>query len=93
MCSESACKDTALLLFTCVYVRIVGMYKTCIAGTKHAYPHLCTCMCEKSECVGNRSSVYRGCLQRHSAPAVYTCVYVCKIGMYKKCMAGTKHAY
>ena len=73
MCSESACKDTALLLFTCVYVRKVGMYKICIAGTKHAYPHLRTCMCEKSECVEIRSPLFRGCLQGHSSPAV-TCI-------------------
>jgi len=31
-------------------------------------------MCVKSECVGSRSSVYRGCLQGHSAPAVYMCI-------------------
>jgi len=80
-------------VYTCVYVRKVGMCKKCIAGTKHAYLHLRTCMCEKSECVGNRSPLFRGCLQGHSTPAVYTCVYERKVGMYKKCVAGTKHAY
>jgi len=80
-------------VYTCVYVCKIGMYKKCIASTKHAYPHLRTCMCEKSECVGNRSPLFRGCLQGHSTPAVYTCVYERKVGMYKKCVAGTKHAY
>ena len=49
-------------------------------------------MCVKLECVGNRSSVYRGCLQ-DTALLLFTYVYVCKIGMYKICVAGTKHAY
>jgi hypothetical protein len=49
-------------------------------------------MCVKLDCVGNRSSVYRGCLQ-DTALLLFTYVYVCKIGMYKICVAGTKHAY
>ena len=80
---------SAPAVYTCVYVCKIGMYKKCIASTKHAYPHLRTCMCEKSECVGNRSPLFRGCLQGHSTPAVYTCVYERKVGMYKKCVAGT----